>query len=82
MISMNLIDLFFLYFVPVCVPGIWIIATFLEYTQDEDFREKLFIANFLRVFVKFPHNWIYDLSILENKNCEIDIGKTRVIVLY
>jgi len=54
----------------------------LEYTQDEDFREKLFIANFLRVFVKFPHNWIYDLSILENKNCEIDIGKTRVIVLY
>ena len=37
--------------------------------------------NFFRVFVKTPHGQIFHLSILENKNCEIDIAKTRVIVL-
>ena len=54
----------------------------LDFTQIEDLREKLFIANFFRVFVKTPNRRIFDLSILENKNCEIDIARTRVIVLY
>ena len=64
--------------VPVCGPGSRVIAKFLDFTQIEDFREKLFIANFFRVFVKTPHGQIFDLSILENKKCGIDIARTRV----
>ena len=73
---------FFLYLVPVCRPGSWVMAKILDFTQIEDFREKLFIANFFRVFVETPHGQIVYLSILETKNGEIDIVRTRVIVLY
>jgi len=60
--------------------GSRVIAKFLDFPQIEDFREKLFIANFFRVFAKTPHGRIF-ISILENKNCEIDIASTIVIVL-
>ena len=58
----------FHYLVPVCGPGSRVIAKFLDFTQIEDFREKLFIANFFRVFVETPHGQIFYLSIQGNKN--------------
>ena len=57
----------FHYLVPVCGPGSRVIAKFLDFTQIEDFREKLFIANFFRVFVKTPHGRILDLSVVVSK---------------
>ena len=50
---------YFVYLVPVCGPGSWVIAKFMDFTQIEDLGEKLFIANFFRVFVKTPHGWIF-----------------------
>ena len=48
------------YLVPVCGPGSLGIAKFLDFTQIEDFRGKVFIANFFGVFVKIPYSWIFD----------------------
>ena len=71
----------FLYLVQVCGPESWIMAKFLGFPQIEDFRGKLFIANYFRIFVKTPHSRIFDLSILKDKKCDIDIARTRVIVV-
>ena len=46
------------YLVPVCEPGSRVIAKFFEFTQIDDFRGKLFITNFSRVFVKTSHGQI------------------------
>ena len=51
---------YFVYLVPVCGPGSWVIAKFLDFTHIEDFREKLFIANSFRIFVKTSHGQIFD----------------------
>ena len=65
---------------PVCRPASWAVVKFLDFTQIEDFRQKnLSKTNFFRIFVKTPQGRIFDLSILENKNCEINIARTRVI---
>ena len=51
------------YFLPVCGPGSRVIAIFLDFPQMNDFREKLFIANFSRVFVKTSHGRIFYFAI-------------------
>ena len=57
-----------IYLVPVCGPGCWVVAKFSVFPQIEDIREKLFIANFFKVFEKSSHGHIFDLSIQGNKN--------------
>ena len=53
---------FFLYLVPVSGPESRVIEKFLDFPQIEDFREKLFIANFFRILVRTPHGRFSDLS--------------------
>ena len=70
------------YLVAVCAPGSWVTKNFLTSHKLRISGKKLFLANFFRVFVKTPHGWIFALSILEKKDSQIDIARTRVIVLY
>ena len=39
-------------------------SQFLDFTNIEDFRENLFIANFFRGFVKTPHGQIFVILVI------------------
>ena len=80
-ISLKLIE-YFVYLVPVCGPGSWVIAKFSYFTQIEDFRKNSTHGEYIDKIQEASHGWIFTFLFHLDKNGEKEIGMTRGTVLY
>ena len=80
-ISLKLIE-YFVYLVPVCGPGSWVIVKFSYLTQIEDFRKNSTHGEYIKKIQEASHGRIFPFLLHLDKNGEKEIGMTRVTVLY